>query len=292
MQASGATLTTYAYDASGTRVTKSEGGNTTRVLQPLLRAERGGRGHEIRFAGGQLVAKRDPVPAAVPATSLTFLWAIAACGGVAGPHDVNFAVNNQPIFQPPALWALPLGGCPGNCTTQIRQVTINNPAILSLVNNPAANATTYSLMVTSTTAMIAWAKVAINVPNQAPRELVIFDYQGGGDAAANNTVICGTARGPQAVQGPGSWSVVDPKVSNDLTYYHPDHMGSTRVRTDANGSMIGQPNSYLAYGEATPGQRFGYALSESDDGDRPSEYGSPLPVARNRTHDFGRRRAL
>ncbi len=282
MQANAAVTAQYSYDAAGLRVTKTVGPDTTRYFSRFFELSAAGQGTKYYFAGQRLVAKRDPAPAPVVATSLTFSWAVAACGGGAGPHDVDFYVNNQSIFPPPALWALPVGGCPGNCTTQVRQVTITNPAILSLVNNPTGP-TVYKLRLLPPGHMIAWAKVAINVPNQAPRELVIFDYRGGGDAEANNTVICGTPRGPQAVNGPGSWSVTDPAPASLVNYFHSDHLGSTRVRSNATGQAVGTPTNYAAFGQATPGLRFGYALAESDD-----ETGLLNMEARYQSPDIGR----
>ncbi len=265
MRANAGTSTEYSYDASGTRVLKSTGGAVTRYFNRYYELSATGVATKYYYAGEQLIARRDMAAALVPARSLTFSWAIAGCGGGTGPHDVNFFVNGQSIFPPPALWSLPTGPCLPNCTTLLNQVTVTDPAVLALVNNPASNLTTYSLHVTASNAMVAWAKVVVDTPNQPSRELVIFDHLGGDDAVNNNTVICGTARGPQAIAGPGGWKVTDPRPAEVVTYYHLDHMGSTRVRSDVNGSAVGTPNRYPAFGEATPGQRFGYALSESDD---------------------------
>ncbi|MFH1400343.1 MAG: RHS repeat-associated core domain-containing protein [Nanoarchaeota archaeon] len=56
------------------------------------------------------------------------------------------------------------------------------------------------------------------------------------------------------------------KVGDEVTYYHPDHLGSNTLATDASGDEV-EYNSYLPFGQASFGgsERFTFTGKESDD---------------------------
>jgi RHS repeat-associated protein len=245
--------TSYSYDLGGQRVSKTTGGSTRNYFSRYIETSPSGT-TKYYYAGDRLIASRDP--SGVYATSLTFSWAVAGCGGSGAPY-MAFKVNNSLALSTGAA-----GACA--CTVQIMSETVSDPVVLARVNDVATGSNTFSLEVPSSAAMVAWAKVAVNVPGQAPYELIIVDHLGGDDAVNNNPVICGTQRGDQTIPGPGTWSVADPRNYNLITYYHQDHLGSTRVVTDRKGATL-YTNSYAPFGTATPGQRFGFAGAESDD---------------------------
>jgi len=249
--------TRYFYDASGQRVAKAQGSNTTRYFGKHIELSPSGAMTKYYYAGNQLVAKRD---ASGVCGAVTFQWLATPCSG---NPDILFYFNGDhlalrtPVDDVPASCA---------CTPGIRSVTVTDPAVISELSN-GNNSYRFSVVIyTPNTAnpdpnvALAWAKVIINGVTT-----VIYDANGGSDAINNSTNLCDPSVG-YTYATPWTVGPATNVFCNATQYYHQDVLGSTRLTSDAIGNPIATSRvNYAPYGNPTLGQRFGYTGQESDD---------------------------